>query len=87
MKKILALVLAALMLLSTLSACKSVEAPSDTKPAETNKPPAAPETTETSSSDQSTDNSYNGNGYYNDGSNGYYSNPWDLFNNFFGSNG
>ena len=31
MKKILALVLAALMLLSTLSACKSVEAPSDTK--------------------------------------------------------
>ena len=48
---------------------------------------AAPETTETSSSDQSTDNSYNGNGYYNDGSNGYYSNPWDLFNNFFGSNG
>ena len=48
---------------------------------------AAPETTETSSSDQSTDNSYNGNGYYNDGSNGYYSNPWDLFNNFLGSNG
>ena len=46
MKKILALVLAALMLLSTLSACKSVEAPSDTKPAETNEPPAAPETTE-----------------------------------------
>lgn len=48
---------------------------------------AAPETTETSSSDQSTDNSYNGNGYYNDGSNGYYSNPWDLFNNFFGYGG
>ncbi len=48
---------------------------------------AAPETTETSSSDQSTDNNYNGNGYYNDGSNGYYSNPWDFFNNFFGSNG
>ena len=46
MKKILALVLAALMLLSTLSACKSVEAPPDTKPAETNEPPAAPETTE-----------------------------------------
>ena len=48
---------------------------------------AAPETTETSSSDQSTDNSYNGNSYYNDGSNGYYSNPWDLFNNFFGYGG
>ena len=48
---------------------------------------AAPETTETSSSDQSTDNSYNGNGYYNDGSNGYYSNPWDFFNNFFGYGG
>lgn len=49
---------------------------------------AAPETTETSSSDQSTDNSYNnGNGYYSDGSNGSYSNPWDFFNNFFGYNG
>ena len=47
MKKILALVLAALMLLSTLSACKSsVETPSDTKPAETNEPTTAPETTE-----------------------------------------
>ena len=49
---------------------------------------AAPETTETSSSDQSTDNSYNnGNGYYSDGSNGSYSNPWDFFNNFFGYGG
>ena len=49
---------------------------------------AEPETTETSSSDQSTDNSYNnGNGYYSDGSNGSYSNPWDFFNNFFGYNG
>ena len=58
---------------------------------------AAPETTETSSSDQSTDNSYNGNrgygngvygnGGYGNGGNGYYSNPWDFFNNFFGYNG
>ena len=47
---------------------------------------AEPETTDTSSSDQSTDNSYNGNGYYN-GGNGSYSNPWDFFNNFFGYNG
>ncbi len=48
---------------------------------------AAPETTETSSSDQSTDNSYNGNGGYGNGGNGYYSNPWDFFNNFFGYGG
>ena len=48
---------------------------------------AVPESAETSNSDQSTDNSYNGNGYYNDGSNGYYSNPWDFFNNFFGYGG
>ena len=53
---------------------------------------AAPETTETSSSDQSTDNSYNGNGGYgnggyDNGGNGYYSNPWDFFNNFFGYGG
>lgn len=49
---------------------------------------AVPKATETSSSDQSTDNSYNnGNGYYSDGSNGSYSNPWDFFNNFFGYNG
>lgn len=48
---------------------------------------AAPETTETSSSDQSTDNIYNGNGGYGNGGNGYYSNPWDFFNNFFGYNG
>ena len=53
---------------------------------------AAPETTETSSPDQSTDNSYNGNGGYGNGGygnggNGYYSNPWDFFNNFFGYNG
>ena len=46
---------------------------------------AAPETTETSSSDQSTDNSYNGNGGYGNGGNGYYSNPWDFFNSFFGN--
>ena len=53
---------------------------------------AAPETTETSSPDQSTDNSYNGNGGYGNGGygnggNGYYSNPWDFFNNFFGYGG
>ena len=48
---------------------------------------AVPESAETSNSDQSTDNSYNGNGYYSDGSSGYYSNPWDFFNNFFGYNG
>ena len=48
---------------------------------------AVPESAETSNSDQSTDNSYNGNGYYSDGSSGYYSNPWDFFNNFFGNNG
>ena len=53
---------------------------------------ATPETTETSSSDQSTDNSYNGNGGYGNGGygnggNGYYSNPWDFFNNFFGYGG
>ena len=48
---------------------------------------AAPETTETSSSDQSTDNSYNSNGGYGNGGNGYYSNPWDFFNNFFGYGG
>ena len=53
---------------------------------------AAPETMETSSSDQSTDNSYNGNGGYGNGGygnggNGYYSNPWDFFNNFFGYGG
>ena len=47
---------------------------------------AAPETTQTSS-DQSTDNSYNGSNGYSDGSNGYYSNPWDFFNNFFGYGG
>ena len=49
---------------------------------------AVPESAETNNSDQSTDNSYNnGNGYYSDGSNGSYSNPWDFFNNFFGYNG
>ena len=48
---------------------------------------AVPESAEASNSDQSTDNSYNGNGYYSDGSSGYYSNPWDFFNNFFGNNG
>ena len=48
---------------------------------------AVHESAETSNSDQSTDNSYNGNGYYSDGSSGYYSNPWDFFNNFFGNNG
>lgn len=48
---------------------------------------AVPESAETNNSDQSTDNSYNGNGYYNDGSNGSYSNPWDFFNNFFGYGG
>lgn len=48
---------------------------------------AAPETTETDNSSQSTENSNNGNGYYSDGSNGSYSNPWDFFNNFFGYNG
>ena len=48
---------------------------------------AAPETTETDNSSQSTDNSNNGNGYYSDGSNGSYSDPWDFFNNFFGYNG
>ena len=49
---------------------------------------AVPESAETNNSDQSTDNSYNnGNGYYSDGSNGSYSNPWDFFNNFFGYGG
>ena len=48
---------------------------------------AVSESAEASNSDQSTDNSYNGNGYYSDGSSGYYSNPWDFFNNFFGYNG
>ena len=48
---------------------------------------AVPKTTETDNSNQSTDNSYNGNGYYNGGSNGSYSDPWDFFNNFFGYNG
>ena len=53
---------------------------------------AVPESVETNNSDQSTDNSYNGNGGYGNGGygnggNGYYSNPWDFFNNFFGYNG
>ena len=48
---------------------------------------AVPESAETNNSDQSTDNSYNGNGGYGNGGNGYYSNPWDFFNNFFGYNG
>ena len=53
---------------------------------------AVPETAETNNSDQSTDNSYNGNGGYGNGGygnggNGYYSNPWDFFNNFFGYGG
>ena len=53
---------------------------------------AVPETAETNNSDQSTDNSYNGNGGYGNGGygnggNDYYSNPWDFFNNFFGYNG
>ncbi len=50
---------------------------------------AVPESAETGNSDQSTDNSYNGNnGYgYGNGGNGYYSNPWDFFNNFFGYGG
>ena len=47
---------------------------------------AAPQTTDTSS-DQSTDNSYNGGSGYSDGSSGYYTNPWDFFNNFFGYGG
>ena len=47
---------------------------------------AAPQTTDTSS-DQSTDNSYNGGNGYSDGSSGYYTNPWDFFNNFFGYGG
>ena len=48
---------------------------------------AVPVSAETNNSDQSTDNSYNGNGGYGNGGNGYYSNPWDFFNNFFGYNG
>ena len=48
---------------------------------------AVPESAETNNSDQSTDNSYNGNGGYGNGGNGYYSNPWDFFNNFFGYGG
>ena len=53
---------------------------------------AVPETAETNNSDQSTDNSYNGNGGYGNGGygnggNGYSSNPWDFFNNFFGYGG
>jgi len=48
---------------------------------------AVPETAETNNSDQSTDNSYNSNGGYGNGGNGYYSNPWDFFNNFFGYGG
>lgn len=47
---------------------------------------AVPKTTETSSSDQSTDNSYNGSTPYGNGNGGYYS-PWDFFNNFFGYSG
>ena len=47
---------------------------------------AAPETTETSSSDQSTGDSYNDSTPYDNGSSGYYS-PWDFFNNFFGYSG
>ena len=48
---------------------------------------AVPESAETNNSDQSTDNSYNGNGGYGNGGNDYYSNPWDFFNNFFGYGG
>ena len=48
---------------------------------------AVPETAETNNSDQSTDNSYNGNGGYGNGGNDYYSTPWDFFNNFFGYGG
>ena len=48
---------------------------------------AVPESAEANNSDQSTDNSYNGNGGYGNGGNGYYSNPWDFFNNFFGYGG
>ena len=48
---------------------------------------AVPESAETNNADQSTDNSYNGNGGYGNGGNGYYSNPWDFFNNFFGYGG